>query len=116
MQLIEELVQYADGSRPVAELETAQKELGDERLRVVVLKILGWLKSQHRLGRLRTLTIKQEYAWCQDAILLIKDRGLLLSTFQISEGSIKFADSIAEEKQAELCAIVDSKFSPRLMT
>lgn len=110
------MIRYVDGDPASAELKMAQEELGDEGLRVVVLKILGWLKSQHRLGRLRALTIKHEYAWCQDTMLLMKDRGLLLGTFQINESCIKFVDSIVDDEQSELCELVDRKFRPRLMT
>jgi hypothetical protein len=74
------------------------------------------MKSQHRLGKLRPLTLKQGHAWCEEAALLMNEKGLFKAVFQIDESSIQFASHIASNEQADLCALVDREFSPRLMT
>lgn len=117
MQLVDEMIRYVDGEpfSPDSELSVAEAELGGQRLRLVVLRLLGWMKLQHRLGKRKDLTLTQRYEWCDDSVLLIDERGLFSSAFRVDEGSVQFASHIENDECMELCAEVDSRFKPRLM-
>lgn len=115
MGLIEAMLSYLENHSPSAELSVAQEEIGDQRLRVVLIKILGWMKVQHRLHKLRPLTMRQEYTWCEDVTMLIDGKGLFLDTFEIRSGSIQLSHRISDRERAELCAFVDQRFNRPLM-
>lgn len=97
-------------------LQLANTEIGEERLRVVVVKLLGWMKSQHRMGKLRPLVLKSHYHWCQDLTLLMEKHQLFSEILELRQKELVLRSSLSEETQLELCAIVDRNHEPRLIT
>lgn len=116
MNSIEALINYVNDQSAEDDVRTAQVELGDARLRVVAIKILGWLKSQHRLSKFRDLPLRKDKEWCVDATSLMLENRLFLDMLQIDESLISFAGQLSDSDKAALCETVDQGFAPRLLT
>lgn len=117
MHFVEMLVTYVDtGQVASTSMRDAEVLIGSDRLRVVSIKLLSWMKSQHRMGKLRRLQLEKEHAWCEDLRQLMGSTAMLDNVLEIQDHSLDFAAALADESRAELCAAADQSYSPPLRT
>ena len=116
MDTIYELIGFlSKGSEGSPALQQAEEVVGETRLRVLSIKLLGWMKSQHRLGKIRPLTLNAEHEWCENLRQVMVQR-LFADVFELQETQLILSTALGVDKQLALCALVDREYSPTLMT
>ena len=117
MDTIRALISFVNnGTADNSSLQLARTEIGDDRMRVVAVKVLGWMKSQHRIGKLRPLQLKSSQSWTQELSNLMSEHQLFSEVLELRDSAVVFNSSLSEEGQLEICALVDREHEPRLMT
>lgn len=117
MNVIEALIAYVDKDADVAGLLAAAEErIGDDRLRILAIKLLAWMKAQHRSRKLRPLTLADDFTWCNDLRHVLRYDDTLTAVFAIKDHTLNFVDSLPTSERLALCETVDSRYRPPLMT
>lgn len=107
MILIDELLHYYE-TKDRKILITTNLQIENADLHVVVIKILSWLRLEHKRtlwiaeGRktcLKPLDIDMRYPWCVDLSTLVEKEKLFHDTFSIRDRKFDFLDSVAEENR-----------------
>lgn len=117
MDIVTALTTFLDNGELLDEsMLSAHCEVGDVRLRVVAIKLLGWLKSQHQTGRQKPLALNKKFEWCNDLKKLISSEIFFSDVLMVDGDSLDFARDISPDLRRQLCAEADRKYTPRLMT
>ena len=96
MSTIDELLKYMK-KRDKSILIT-NNQLSDYELNVVVVKILSWLKLEHKRSiwiaqgkktRFKSLEVDIRYPWCANLYQLVENEKLFHDYFSIKEGETK---------------------------
>lgn len=105
MILIDNLLHYFE-TKDRKILITTELRMDNKDLHVVVIKILSWLRLEHKRtlwiaeGRktcLKPLDIDMRYPWCVDLGILVDNEKLFHDTFSIKDGKLDFSDEVSEE-------------------
>lgn len=81
-------------------------QISDYELTVVVVKILSWLKLEHKRSiwisqgkrnRFKPLEIDMRYPWCANLYKLVENESLFQDCFFIKNSKFSFLDSVSEE-------------------
>ena len=81
-------------------------QISDYELTVVVVKILSWLKLEHKRSiwisqgkrnRFKPLEIDMRYPWCANLYKLVENESLFQDCFLIKNSKFGFLDSVSEE-------------------
>lgn len=116
MESVHSLISFVkDGTTSDPYLLLAKHEIGDERLREVAIKVLGWMKSQHRMGKLRPLPLKAHHCWSQELSNLMINHQVFADLLELRDGEVILESSLPEQTHLEICALVDREYKPRLM-
>lgn len=108
MNITDKLLKYME-SRDKKILITSDIQMSDNELNVVVIKVLSWLKLEHKRsiwiseGKkacFKSLEVDMQYPWCVNLYKLIKQEELFSKNFSIKEGKFDFSDVITEEEKA----------------
>ena len=106
MSTIDELLKYMK-KRDKSILIT-NNQLSDYELNVVVVKILSWLKLEHKRRiwiaqgkktRFKSLEVDIRYPWCANLYQLVENEKLFHDYFSIKEGEFDFSDEVSEEEK-----------------
>ncbi|RGF54730.1 hypothetical protein DV740_06115 [Roseburia sp. AF02-12] len=106
MSTIDELLKYMK-KRDKSILIT-NNQLSDYELNVVVVKILSWLKLEHKRSiwiaqgkktRFKSLEVDIRYPWCANLYQLVENEKLFHDYFSIKEGEFDFSDEVSEEEK-----------------
>jgi hypothetical protein len=95
-----------------ASLECAVSKLGRVRMRLLAMKILRWLKTQHRFGNDRPMALDFEFRWCQELRQLVDLWPELGSLLQIVGDEVTFRDTATREDRLRLRQQVDEAYRP----
>lgn len=107
MILIDKLLHYFE-TKDRKILITTDLQISNADLHVVVIKILSWLRLEHKRtlwiaeGRktcLKPLDIDIRYPWCADLSILVDNEKLFHDTFSIKDGKFDFSDAVSEEER-----------------
>lgn len=121
MDGIDELLNYLlhkDKKR----LITSDIQISDLELNVVVIKVLSWLKLEHkrsiwmsegRKSGFKSLEIDIKYPWCANLYRLVEKEKLFHEYFSIKEGKFDFADAISEEDRINIREKVYRNYNPQ---
>lgn len=106
MSTIDELLKYMK-KRDKSILIT-NNQLSDYELNVVVVKILSWLKLEHKRSiwiaqgkktRFKSLEVDIRYPWCANLYQLVENEKLFHDYFSIKEGEFDFSDEVSEKEK-----------------
>ena len=106
MSTIDELLKYMK-KRDKSILIT-NNQLSDYELNVGVVKILSWLKLEHKRSiwiaqgkktRFKSLEVDIRYPWCANLYQLVENEKLFHDYFSIKEGEFDFSDEVSEEEK-----------------
>lgn len=105
MNEIDELLKYLQ-HKDKKRLITTDIQISDRELNVVVIKVLSWLKLEHkrsvwmaegRKNSFKSLEIDMKYPWCVNLFKLVEKEKLFHEYFSIKDGKFDFADTVSEE-------------------
>jgi hypothetical protein len=111
--VIVELVDFVEKMTPGAILAPAVGRIGEKEVRVVAIKLLGWLKERAREGRQLWLAFKKSYPWCQNLLLLLETPPVA-ELFEVDGNRIDFHDNIEVDERQEIEKYVDLGYKPRV--
>ena len=106
MSTIDELLKYM--KKRDKSILIPNNQLSDYELNVVVVKILSWLKLEHKRSiwiaqgkktRFKSLEVDIRYPWCANLYQLVENEKLFHDYFSIKEGEFDFSDEVSEEEK-----------------
>jgi hypothetical protein len=116
MEVVNSLVGFViDDCIQSAILDEARSSIGARNFRIVAIKLLGWLKSQARLGKQYPLKVNCRYRWCQDLTILITEHGFLGELVELSDETLIWRVDVSEPTRRQVCSFVDREYNPPLM-
>jgi hypothetical protein len=92
----------------------ARSAIGSQRMRVVAIKLVSWLKDMRRLGKPLPLPLNTQFEWCRDLVQLINDKGLLRDVIDVREDGLMLSPDLSSQEREELLAFVDAGYKPKL--
>lgn len=108
MHVIDKMTEYME-KRKKEILISADSELSEYELGVIIVNILWWLKSEYKRS-IRVsqgedtcympLMIDTKYPWCANLKMLTETEALFQDHFLIEDGKFDFLDTVSEEDKA----------------
>jgi hypothetical protein len=86
-----------------------------QALRVVVIKVLAWLKCESKRKTVRSLSLNRDFQWCSTLIALVKADDGFRSLLVIDDNTLSLNPNIPEEESSKITAACASAYNPRLM-
>ena len=92
---------------------------------VVVVKILSWLKLEHKRSiwisqgkrnRFKPLEIDMRYPWCANLYKLVENESLFQDCFFIKNSKFGFLDSVSEEDRRKAREKAYQNYNPQKCT
>ena len=120
MDIIDKFFKYFN-SQDKKDLLTTDIQISKCELNVVVIKILSWLKLEHKRtiwiaqGRkncLKPLEVDRRYPWCANLYKLVEQEPLFHDSFSINEGKFDFLDAVPEEDRVAARENVYRNYNP----
>ena len=116
--ILHELVEFSNTGKVGPTLSKLAALLGAPALRVVAIKVLGWL--QYRARRVRPtdmpLQLTPAYPWCSQLRTALSASPELAAVFQIEGESLSFSARISPEERKAIERLVGQGLEGRLMT
>lgn len=100
-------------------------QISDYELTVVVVKILSWLKLEHKRSiwisqgkrnRFKPLEIDMRYPWCANLYKLVENESLFQDCFFIKNSKFSFLDSVSEEDRRKAREKAYQNYNPQKRT
>ncbi len=100
-------------------------QISDYELTVVVVKILSWLKLEHKRSiwisqgkrnRFKPLEIDMRYPWCANLYKLVENESLFQDCFLIKNSKFSFLDSVSEEDRRKAREKAYQNYNPQKCT
>lgn len=100
-------------------------QISDYELTVVVVKILSWLKLEHKRSiwisqgkrnRFKPLEIDMRYPWCANLYKLVENESLFQDCFFIKNSKFGFLDSVSEEDRRKAREKAYQNYNPQKRT
>ena len=100
-------------------------QISDYELTVVVVKILSWLKLEHKRSiwisqgkrnRFKPLEIDMRYPWCANLYKLVENESLFQDCFLIKNSKFGFLDSVSEEDRRKAREKAYQNYNPQKCT
>lgn len=108
MYVIDKMLEYME-KRKKEILISADSQLSEYELGVIIVNILWWLKAEHKRSiRISEgeksdyvpLMIDTKYPWCANLNMLTETEALFRDHFLIEDGKFNFLDTVSEEDRA----------------
>jgi hypothetical protein len=115
MESVNDLLDYVERGRAADWLAAIEGTIGRQRVRVVSIKVLSWLKSQNHLRTKRALDLNMAYPWCAELATVLAQDSRLAGIFVVAGNTFDFREEVSEELRNEIRAKVDADHNPRLM-
>ena len=100
-------------------------QISDYELTVVVVKILSWLKLEHKRSiwisqgkrnRFKPLEIDMRYPWYANLYKLVENESLFQDCFLIKNSKFSFLDSVSEEDRRKVREKAYQNYNPQKRT
>lgn len=100
-------------------------QISDYELTVVVVKILSWLKLEHKRSiwisqgkrnRFKPLEVDMRYPWCANLYKLVENEILFQDCFLIKNSKFGFLDSVSEEDRRKARERAYQNYNPQKRT
>jgi hypothetical protein len=116
IEIIRDILDYVNTQRVSISLTKIEEYLGQEKLRVISIKILSWLRNQNRMLKKRPLRLNMQYPWCVNLSSWLEQDEVLAKVFTISDNTCDFSDEVSETEKKAIRIMVDEGYRPKLMT
>ena len=113
-QIIKDIIDFVNENKTPNSFFNIEEKLGKLDLRLISIKLLGWLKSQHRCLKKRPLKLEKKYPWSNDLIRWVEEYKELSTLFVVSEGKLDFSGEVPEIERGKIRAFVNSEYNPPL--
>lgn len=100
-------------------------QISDYELTVVVVKILSWLKLEHKRSiwisqgkrnRFKPLEVDMRYPWCANLYKLVENESLFQDCFLIKNSKFSFLGSVSEEDRRKAREKAYQNYNPQKRT
>lgn len=83
-------------------------------MRIVAIKIIGWLADQHAFGEREPLELNMDYPWCQDVEMLLRPGSPLSTWFCIRETVLDFRSNVDKCERDRIRQLAHSQYHPKI--
>jgi hypothetical protein len=112
--IIVELVEYVENGKTSEGMHECLEEIGAVEVRIVAIKLLGWLKQLARTGKQKGLKFNKSYTWCMNFIRLMSTLPELRLLLELKEREIDFRSDVSADERLEIAKYVDVHHNPKL--
>jgi hypothetical protein len=113
---VDDLLGFVNANASTAtQINLAIAEIGRRQVRVVAIKLLKWMKSQHRIGKLWPLELEEKHECCRNLLHLIQSQAFAADVIYTKDTTIVFRPELNENEVNAMLAVVDAGFQPPLM-
>lgn len=112
--IIRELLQYVENDQTGALLQSIALELGKSDLRVVAIKLLGWIKVQARQNKPQPLELSRAFPWCERLRNVVQKSEHFSELFNIEGNILDFRAEVSQKERAQILELVNEQFNPPL--
>ena len=109
---IRELLDVFNGGEPSPALAHLIMTLGHEDVRILSMKLFGWLKSQKRFRHERPLEYRGEYHWCRDLVTAMQEWDDLGELFVMAAEGLVFTMALSAAERDTIRDLVDREYDP----
>ena len=113
-RIVSELLQYVENDQTGALLEGIELELGKSDLRVVAIKLLGWIKVQARQKKPQPLELCPAFPWCERLRNVVQKNEHFSEVFNVEGNILDFRVEVSQKERAQILELVNEKFNPPL--
>ncbi len=111
------LLDFVNNRPPQADaVRAAAARLGDRNLHGAAIHILGWLATQHRIGKPVPFPLDVSHEWCRDISQLVQEGGLLSDSLTLRDGNVEFRPDLDEDERRTISEFVNQRYVPKLRT
>jgi hypothetical protein len=114
--IIAEFVDYVENRTTGNTLASVQGKIEATDLRILAIKLLGWLKEMARTGKHRPLAFNNTYTWCHNLLTLLSNIPQLNDLLVVDGNHIDFRDTLPADERVEIARYVDDHYKPKLRT
>lgn len=123
MDIVDALLRYMEDKDKKILIRNVQ--IRDYELTVVVVKILSWLKLEHKRsiwisqGKrncFKSLEVDRRYPWCANLYRLVENEKLFQDCFLIMDSKFDFSDSVSEEDKRKAREKAYKNYNPQKHT
>ncbi len=115
-QTVADLLRFVNaGASTATQISPAIAEIGRKQVRVVAIKLLSWMKSQHRIGKLWPLELLEKFEWCRNLLHLMQKQAFASDLIHATDTTVVFLPELNEDQVKTLLAFVDAGYQPQLM-
>jgi hypothetical protein len=112
--VVTELLEYVEHGNASGSLEKAIDIIGPIPLRIIAIKLLGWLREIALTGKYRPLTWNNKYDWCNNFLRLHELIPEFADTFRVGPRHLNLAQSITPQEQNDIIETVNARYRPKL--
>lgn len=94
------------------DLLEAEKLVGSRELRVLVIKLMSWLKSYSKFNKMSVLKLKGNIPWENNVQELINKNSFFSANLEIGDSYISIHSSVTEQEIADALKLVSENYSP----
>ena len=109
-----DLVELVEAGKVTSSLTEANATIGSQPLRVVAIKLLGWLKARTAFPNERPLKLSDEVEWCANLRTLMSSSPELSAMFQIDGDALNFSPAVPQAQRREIEEFVGQNYRPPL--
>ncbi len=116
IDVVDGLLVYVESGATSPGLSPGVEAMDQLRVRVIAIKLLGWLRLQATSLTERPLELIDAYTWSQDLRKLITLCSSFSEVFEIQGNSIDFRATVSMEERTRIRQMVVRRYKPRLFT
>lgn len=112
---ITELIEFFRTGETGLSLTKTVRKTDRKALRIVVIKLLAWLKRESKNKTVRPYSLNHDFPWCNTLITLVKDDEGFRSLLVINDNAVALNPNIPEDESAKITAACATAYNPPLM-
>lgn len=104
-KIVGDMLQYLKNDSKSPSLEAAEQKIGSYMLRVMLLKVVDWLKLEHKRVNIwgrksipsKPLIVNDNYPWCKSLILIVQEDEWFSKYFIVEKNKLYYSPAVDEE-------------------
>lgn len=116
VDVIIDMLEFVNRSHVRPSLASCDRAVGSSKLRVAIIKFLGWLSARSKTKLKRPLKLDVNCEWATVLTLAICEVEGLGTLFVVKDDELDFSDSVTDAEREEVLTLVREAYNPRLMS
>ena len=112
--IFSELLVFVETNSTPDFLVDFERKIGKRNLRLIVIKLLSWLKLLGKTKKNNSITLEPTLEWHKHLISFISETNELVEYFSVSDNKVYFGDKIQPDDYQNIVKFVSDNYNPRL--